>query len=104
MFSVSLIKPKMAVCGVSSGREIIVRNTLKWFHSCLAHMHSKNTCLIVSSYEWQNKYRGVYVLPKAKSILFRYDMLWSIIRFCCTKSIRSDLLVEWTIDTDGWFD
>ena len=69
----------MAVCGLSIGREIsFVRNNLKWFHSCLTHMHSKNICLIVSSYEWQSEHRGVFILPKVKSILFRYNMLWSI--------------------------
>ena len=70
----------MAVCGVSIERETsFIRNNLKWFHSCLTHMHSKNICLTVSSYEWQNKYRGVFILPKVKSILFRYNMLWSIL-------------------------
>ena len=65
----------MAVCGVSIERETsFIRNNLKWFHSCLTHMHSKNICLTVSSYEWQNKYRGVFILPKVKSILFRYNM------------------------------
>ena len=70
----------MAVCGVSIAREIsFIRNNLKWFHSCLTHMHSKNICLIVSSYEWQNEHRCIFILPKVKSILFRYNMLWSIL-------------------------
>ena len=42
-------------------------------------MHSKNICLIVISYERQNEHRGVFILPKVKSILFRYNMLWSIL-------------------------
>ena len=64
---------------VSIGREIsFVRNRLKWFRSCLTHMYSKNKCLIVSSYEWQNEHRGVFISPKVKSILFRYNLLWSI--------------------------
>ena len=70
----------MAVCGLSIGKEIsFVRNNLKWFHSCLTHMHSKNICLKVSSYQWLNEHRGVFILPKVKSILFRYNLLWSLL-------------------------
>ena len=35
----------------------------------------KYICLIVSSYQRQNEYRGGFILPKVKIILFRYNML-----------------------------
>ena len=70
----------MVVYSVDIGREILfVINNLKWFHSCLTHKQSKNMCLIVSSYEWKNEHRGVFILPKVKSVLFRYNTLWSIL-------------------------
>ena len=80
LFSIPSVKSKMVVCGATIAREIsFVRNNLKWFHTCFTHMHSKNICLIVLSHEWQNEHRGVFVLPKVKSILFRYNLLWSIL-------------------------
>ena len=70
----------MAFLSVSIVREMLfVRSNLKWFHSCFTHMHSKNICLIALSYEWQNEHRGFFILPKAKSALFRYNMFWSIL-------------------------
>ena len=52
MFSIPLVKSKMAVCVVDLGTEIsFVRNNLKLFHSCFTHMHTKHIWLIVSSYE-----------------------------------------------------
>ena len=73
----------MAVFGVSIGREIsFVKNNLKWFHSCLKHMHSKYICLIVASYEWQNEHWGVFIFAKVKSFLFRCNMLWSNLLWC----------------------
>ena len=57
----------MVACGISIGREIsFVRNNFKLFHSSSTHMHSKNTCLIASSYEWQNEHRGAFILQKKK--------------------------------------
>ena len=79
----------MAVCGVSIGREIsFIRNNLKWFHSCLTHMHSKNICLIVSSYEWQNEHRGVFILPKVKNI---YSDIICYKVFCIENYVESYL-------------
>ena len=79
----------MLDCGVRIGREIsFARNNLKWFHSCLTHMHSKNICLIVSSYKWQNKHRSVFILPKIKT---SYSDIISYEVFCIENYVESYL-------------
>ena len=75
----------MVVCGFSIGREIsFARNILKWFHSYLTHMHSKNICLIVSSHKWQNEHRSDFILSKVKA---SYSDITSYDVFCIEKYV-----------------
>ena len=78
--SVSTRKPKMAVCGVNSGRfKSVEKNVLSWLHSWLTRTHSQNKFATVSSFEGQMEHRGESIFPKIYSFLFRYSMLWSIL-------------------------
>ena len=80
----SVHKPKTTVCGVSTGRDIsFVRNNLKWFHSCLTHMH----------YSMNDRINTEVFLfcHSLKSMLFRYNVLRSIFVLKITlKTIYSD--------------
>ena len=83
-----IIKQKMVVFGVSIGREIqFVRNNLKWFSNFFTHLHFKNMCLVVSSHEWR---RVAFVLQNVKCILFRYNIIWSILY----RKLRWKLFIE----------
>ena len=78
--SVSTRKPKMAVCGVNSGRfKSVEKNVLSWLHSWPTRAHSQKKCATVSSFEWQMEHGGESIFPKIYSFLFKYSMLWSIL-------------------------
>ena len=50
---VSARKPKMAVCGVNSGRfKSVEKNVLGWIHNCLTPTQSQNKRETVSWFEW----------------------------------------------------
>ena len=65
------VKPRMALCGVTSGIVIYLEKKIwVWFHIYGAHKNSLNKWIIVSSADFQDEQSGDWTFPNLKRSLF----------------------------------